>query len=330
MRQLQPEGGRWKVREVRRVSRKGGLLEVTVDLAYRRLGIVNVIFYGLPGARDWVLIDAGLPHTTELIARAAAARFGKGSRPAAIILTHGHFDHVGALGALAERWDVPIYAHPLEHPYLTGRSRYPPPDPGVGGGLLAWSAGLYPRGPVDVRPWLRALPEDGSAPEMPGWRWLPTPGHTPGHISLWREADRLLIAGDAVVSTKQESATAVAQQRPELRGPPRYFTQDWGQAERSVRALAELEPERLVTGHGPVLAGPALRQGLWALARTFRAWAVPRRGRYVQAPARADRRGTVYVPPPVSPPHPEALPLGLALLAGSWWLYRRLRRSDRR
>src|SRR5947209_4121014 len=78
---------------------------IAPDLAYKRLAIVNVVFYGLPLARDreWVLIDAGIRGTAGLIRRAAEKRFG--SRPAAIILTHGHFDHVGALGDLAERWD---------------------------------------------------------------------------------------------------------------------------------------------------------------------------------------------------------------------------------
>src|SRR5919107_1012291 len=62
------------------------------------------------------------------------------ARPAAVVLTHGHFDHVGSLEALLEAWDVPIYAHPLERPYLTGVSPYPPPDPLVGGGMMAFAS----------------------------------------------------------------------------------------------------------------------------------------------------------------------------------------------
>src|SRR3712207_5148441 len=84
---------------------------------------------------------------------------------------------------------------------------------------------LYPRAPVNVSRWLRPLPADGSIPEMPGWQWLHTPGHTPGHISLWREADRTIVAGDAFITTRQESAYAVAAQSPEMRGPPQ-FTRD--------------------------------------------------------------------------------------------------------
>ena len=103
----------------------------------------------------------------------------EGARPAAIVMTHGHFDHVGALASLAERWDVPIYAHPLELPYLDGRSSYPRPDPSVGGGMMSAMSRFYPRGPVDVGRWLRTLPEDGAVPGMPGWRWIHTPGHTP-------------------------------------------------------------------------------------------------------------------------------------------------------
>jgi len=99
--------------------------EIARDLAYRTLAIVNVIFYGNAGSgnRQWVLIDTGIRGTNSLIIQAAAARFGKNARPAAIILTHGHFDHVGGIKRL-NTWQVPIYAHELELPYLTGGASY--------------------------------------------------------------------------------------------------------------------------------------------------------------------------------------------------------------
>ncbi len=214
--------------------------EVAPDLAYQRCAIVNVVFYGPAGAgdREWVLIDAGILGMAGHIASAAAKRFGKESRPAAILMTHGHFDHVGALVEIAERWDAPVYAHEFELPYLNGTASYPPPDPTVGGGLMALISPLYPSGPVTVGTKLRALPEDGTVPFMPGWRWLHTPGHAPGHISLWRESDRALIVGDAFVTTAQESLYAAATQSPEMHGPPQYFTPDWTSAKVSVERLA--------------------------------------------------------------------------------------------
>ena len=195
-----------EARAAERVFR-GGTREIAPDLAYKRLVMVNVVFVGHSGAGDrgWVLIDAGLAGTAAAIKAAAAARFGPGARPSAIVLTHGHFDHVGALQELAAEWDVPVYAHALERPYLDGSASYPPGDPTVGGGLVAGLAGLYPTHPVDVSSRLETLPADGTIPVLPGWVWLHTPGHAPGHVSLWREADRTLIAGDAFVTTAQES-----------------------------------------------------------------------------------------------------------------------------
>src|SRR5678816_1107655 len=104
-------------------ERHDGTHEVAPDIAYKRLAIVNVVFYGYPDAGDggWVLIDAGIPGSAGPIIRAAEARFGEGAGPAAIILTHGHFDHVSALEKLEQFWKkVPIYAHELELPYLDG------------------------------------------------------------------------------------------------------------------------------------------------------------------------------------------------------------------
>jgi glyoxylase-like metal-dependent hydrolase (beta-lactamase superfamily II) len=298
----------------------GGSVEPVADgVFYLSTGIANLFFYGQPGAadREWVLIDTGVYGFGRRIVRAAEELFGKGSRPSAIILTHGHFDHVGAVRKLAEAWDAPVYAHSMELPYVTGRSKYPPPDPTVGGGAMAALAWTYPSEPIDLGGRVRALPEDGSVPGMPGWRWVHTPGHTAGHVALFRDADRTLIAGDAFVTTKQESALAVLTQRPEVHGPPAYFTPDWEAARRSVQELALLQPAVAATGHGVPLRGEAMRQELATLAREFDSRAVPEHGRYVNQPAVADASGVVSVPPaPSVVPSGVLLGLGAAVAVG--------------
>jgi len=282
------------------------ITSLTPDLGVLRIGFVNVYFYGRPGApdREWVLIDGGLPGTASLIAAAAAERYGEGSRPAAIIVTHGHFDHRGALETLAERWDVTVFAHERELPFLLGRQPYPPPDAAADGGAMAALSPLYPRRPIDLGSRARPLDRDGSVPGMPGWRWIHTPGHTPGHVSLFREEDRTLIAGDAFVTTKAESAAAALTNRPEMHGPPAYFTPDWPNAWESVERLAELDPELAATGHGPPLRGAAMRRELYALADQFPERAMPKQGRTVGRPA------------PLEPVSKALLAAGAATLAG--------------
>ena len=61
---------------------------------------------------------------------------------------------------------------------------------------------LFPRGPYDFTDRIVPLPLDGSVPHLPGWRWIHTPGHTAGHISLFRDSDRTLLAGDALTTRR--------------------------------------------------------------------------------------------------------------------------------
>lgn len=293
------------------------LLEVAPDVACLQLPIVNVYLVGWPGAgdRQWVLVDAGLATSGRRIREAAEHHFGQGSRPAAIVLTHGHFDHVGALRELASQWHAPIYAHRLELPYLTGRSSYPPPDPTVGGGGMSYLSFLYPRGPINLGEQVHELPDDNTVPHMPGWRWVHTPGHTPGHVSLFREEDRLLIAGDAIVTTYQESLLAALMQPRHVRRPPAYFTSDWLAARQSVEILLHLQPAIAATGHGKPMGGKALHDQLAALVQHFDRLGLPRWGRYRNRPARADENGVTFVPSVLT--SKQAIALGaVAALAG--------------
>ena len=267
-----------------------------------KIVFVNVYILSTGEGNDWVLIDAGLKGAGRRIRRMAEDIFGVGTRPKAILLTHAHFDHVGALEELSDLWHVPIYAHALEMPYLKGISSYPPPDPFVGGGLMSLLSWTFPRKPIDMGRRVFKLPLDGSLPGIEEWRYLPTPGHSPGHISFYRESDKTLISGDAFVSTKQESAFSVMTQKKQIHGPPKYFTTDWGAAAASVRELAALHPQAVATGHGLPMYGEELDKSLTYLANNFEQFAVPDAGRYVNEPVRSNEQGVEYIPPPYVKP----------------------------
>ena len=255
---------------------------IAPNLVGLRIAFVNVFAVTHPNG-IWTLIDAGVPFSAPRIRKWAEKKFS--NFPNAIVLTHGHFDHVSAAKELADDWACPIYAHPLEFPYLTGKQSYPAPNVAAGGGLMSLLSPIYPKRPVDLGPRLKPLPTGDAAassqpdlalPELPGWTVIHTPGHTPGHISLFRASDRTLLVGDAFCTTKPESffEAALAQQ-PELHGPPAYFTSDWAAARDSVQKLAALNPTTVVPGHGKPIAGAQVPCELQRLAANFDQLAVP-------------------------------------------------------
>jgi len=256
--------------------------EVIPDILVMDFTVVTACLVGDPNKSDeWVLVDTGLENSADFILKSVEKRFGKTSRPKAIILTHGHFDHVGSVIKLSKLWDVPVYIHKLEMPYVTGKKDYPLADPTVDEGMVSKMSPTFPHTSIDISFHAVALPGDGSVPGMPGWKWLHTPGHTEGHISLFRQKDRVLIVGDAFTTTKQESLLSVVMHKEQIGGPPKYLTTDWETAEKSVKQLRELEPALVVPSHGKPLKGEELKRHLELLVNHFNEIAKPEHGRFV-------------------------------------------------
>ncbi|MDD4239774.1 MAG: MBL fold metallo-hydrolase [Desulfotomaculaceae bacterium] len=257
--------------------------EVTPDILVLQFTIVNACIVGEPatGASEWVLVDTGLENSANFILQSVEKRFGKDSRPQAIILTHGHFDHVGSVIKLSNLWDIPVYAHELEMPYITGKKDYPLADPTVSSGMVAKMSPTFPHTSIDIGYRAVALPSDGSVPGMSGWKWIHTPGHTEGHVSLFREKDRVLLVADAFTTVKQESLMSVLTQSEQISGPPAYLTTDWQAAEDSVKRLRDLQPSLVIPSHGQPMKGEELKRHLDMLVSNFDEIAVPEQGRFV-------------------------------------------------
>jgi len=254
-----------------------------------------------------------LPGFAWKIRAEARERFGRA--PSAIVLTHGHIDHAGNARTLADEWKVPVYCGRLELPYLTGRSDYPPPDPTVGG-FIGNASRFIPHRALDLAPWIRELPADGTIPEMPGWRWQPTPGHSPGQVSLFRESDRVLLGGDALATADMDSYLGALTNSPKLWRAGTPFTCDWQAARKSAQHVAALQPEVVACGHGLPMRGPDLPAQLRHFAAGF---PMPAHGRYASEPAITDEDGIVRLPPKPSDPVPLiAAGLCVGTVLGCW------------
>ena len=169
--------------------------------------------------------------------------------PGAILLTHGHFDHAGSAGPLADAWGVRIYVHWRELPYLTGQTHYPPFDL-RSPGFFTRIARFFPTGTVNLGTRSGPLEAGQAIPGLPDWETIETPGHTPGHVAFFRRGDAVLLAGDAVTTMNLDSFWDTVARRKQVCRPPVPATMDWGNARRSVELLASLRPSLIAAGHG--------------------------------------------------------------------------------
>ena len=179
---------------------------------YLPIVMANVYFLGEKNG-PWVLVDAGVRGGAWRIKQAAMETFGQA--PECIVLTHGHFDHVGGLPQLAQEWNVPVYAHALETPFLNGSADYPPPDPRWADSWRRCHA--CSRTAVSTSEFICGhFPPTESFPDLEEWRWIHTPGpHFRSRVAF-REDDRSLIAGDAVITINQENAAKLMTQAPRV------------------------------------------------------------------------------------------------------------------
>ena len=187
-----------------------------------------------------VLVDTGLRTSAKKIKEALGSRELK-----AIALTHAHGDHGGSARKLARDLGLPVWVGSADREAAeTGKvvAKSPYDKPGLS--LIAGAMGNMPS--VSIARDLREGDELTA-----GFKVLDTPGHSPGHVSFWRESDRVLICGD--VFFNMHLLTTV----PGLRQPPGPFTVDPAQNRASERRVAELDAATAAFGHGPVIEGDA-------------------------------------------------------------------------
>src|SRR3954468_12444517 len=183
-----------------------------------------------------VLVDTGLRTSAGKIKDALGGR-----KLQAIALTHAHGDHGGSARKLADELGLPVWVGAADREAAeTGKVVTKPPFDKPGLNVIAGAMGNMPATPV-----ARDLREGDEL--TAGFTVLDTPGHSPGHVSFWRESDGVLICGDVFFNMN------ILTTAPGLREPPGPFTVDIEQNRASERKVAGLSPRVAGFGHGPVI-----------------------------------------------------------------------------
>jgi glyoxylase-like metal-dependent hydrolase (beta-lactamase superfamily II) len=176
-----------------------------------------------------VLIDSGLAFDRSRIMRQIDGR-----QITANALTHAHIDHYGSSHAICERLGIPLWCGAADVEAVEAGKMV-----GPGGRMLP---------AAKAHPVARALKEGD---EVAGFTVLDTPGHAPGHVSYWREADRVLVCGDVMWGYNPFVLSGGIREPFPLASPDPKLNR------QSARRLAALEPALVCFGHGPPLRDTA-------------------------------------------------------------------------
>jgi glyoxylase-like metal-dependent hydrolase (beta-lactamase superfamily II) len=200
----------------------------------------------LDAAHGPTLVDTGLPGQEGAVAAALAETGLRVQDLRRIILTHQDIDHVGSLHALVQASGARVLAHAVEAAYIDGTLRSTKYTPELLAQLPEVQMFLDKLEPTPVDEHLH----DGTRLELVGGvRVIFTPGHTPGHISLYLERTRTLVTGDALLINDGQ-----------LTEPNPHATPDMVLARQSIQKLAELDVQTIVCFHGGVLCEGASEQ----------------------------------------------------------------------
>lgn len=235
------------------------MLEIHADVMGHRMAIHPTVLYD---GQEAVLVDTGMPGHWPLIRAEMEAAGISPDQLRAILLTHQDIDHIGGLPEILATLgrDVEVVAHVDDKPYIEGERSLIKMNSSR---MAERLAGL----PAEVREKLEAVFRNPPHAKVTrpvrdgeelaycgGIRIIHTPGHTPGHISLYHIPSRTVVAGDA---------TAADHGKPV--GPNPGATPDLAQAKASLKKLAALDIQYLICYHGGLCTGDVAAQ-LAALA----------------------------------------------------------------
>jgi glyoxylase-like metal-dependent hydrolase (beta-lactamase superfamily II) len=189
----------------------------------------------------WVLVDTSTRHAHRRIVRQLPGELE------AILITHAHRDHAGAMHTVANATGAPVWSSVEDAPALEGKVPEPMPEQYRSHPVNRAFAGWW----KDRHPVARELVE---GEVVAGFEVIAFPGHTPGMIGLWRESDRTVICADTMRSVNVYTGL------PQLGEMPALFTCDRSESWRSIRKLAALEAQVVCFGHGrPLTDGAAAK-----------------------------------------------------------------------
>ncbi|HZC41482.1 MAG TPA: MBL fold metallo-hydrolase [Streptosporangiaceae bacterium] len=217
-----------------------------------RIGDRSIVnSYLLADGGEVTIIDAGVPGYYRDIPRELAAIGATVADVRALVLTHGHSDHIGFAERLRRERHVPVSVH--EADARLARGEVPNPAQGIGPSRLGPLIGFFWFGLLHGALRTPKLHEvatfgDGATLDVPGSpRVILTPGHTPGSAALHVPSVGALFVGDALATYAVTTGVAGPQVAP--------FTADAAQAVASLSRLEEVSADLVLPGHGDPWTG---------------------------------------------------------------------------